>query len=412
MLMKKIVALSLGLILSLSALAAQVDIYSDYAIVREAWQANIPQGQKATFEWQLAENIDLGSLTILNPNIDILSRIEEKKSQLTGRIVKVKTIDGAIFQGLLREKGQEVVLVNPEDGQLVVIINSNQITSIIPETPINFNQKLKLKMKNNDKSLDKLNVRYLSRGISWNVLYSLQLDGNKANLVGEYQIENNTSKPFEAASVRLIAKGDSLPMLYGRSANVMKASAEMSLDVSQQAESAIYEIPGNIDIPAEAKTRLPLLKENNLQMERRYQMINNRVEVEVTLNGISQTLPAGQLNIFDGDILASTQYLSSQPQSGRLVLNLGETLDIAGRREQIGYSTSGNKIVEEQKVTLKNNKKEKVTVDVTAYLPWENAIVKSKVAYKRTSANTVVFEVPVEANKETSFTYSVSYETK
>ncbi len=414
--MKKELILGIMLIFSLTIFAAEVDIYSNYVIVRDQWPATIKAGEKVNLEWQLPENVDLSSLAILNDKLDISTRLESKRDPLLGRLVTVWAQNGRAYNGLLKDKGSELVLVDPKTGQLVVVVNSSQVVAIVPQEDAgSYNQKLKLELQNKgNQAIDHLKVRYLAEGVAWAVKYALQLNGANAVLLGEYQIENKTTRPFEAASVRLIARSEPSPVLYAREALAnVKDSEYGSLPTPvKQAETAVYEIPGEINIPAEARIRLPLLKEENLKVERRYILNYNNVEVEITLDGISQALPSGEINIFDGDILATTQYLPSQSQSGQLLLNLGETLDIAGRREQLRHYTSGGKLFDEYQVTLKNNKKEAVTVEVNAYLPWENAEVLSDMPNRRISANKVVFEVKLKANEELSFNYTFCYVNK
>jgi len=417
---KKKLILGIMLAFSLLVYAAEVDIYANYVIVRENWPAVIKPGEKVNLEWQLPENVDLSSFSILNDQIDVTSRYESKKDPLLGRLVTVWAQNGRTYSGLLKDKGSELMLVDPRTGQLAAVINNSQVVAIIPQEDAgSYNQMLKLELQNKgNQKIDDLKVRYRAEGISWAIKYSLQLNGTKAVLLGEYQIENNTTKPFEAALVRLIARKEPGPVLYAR-----EASANLKGDAggyggyslpnpNQQAETAVYEIPGEINIPAEAKIRLPLLKEENLTVKRRYILNYNNVEVEITLDGISQPLPSGEINIFDGDILATTQYLPNQPQSGQLLLNLGETLDIAGSREQLRHYSSGGKLFDEYQVTLKNNKKETVSVEVVAYLPWDNAEVLSDMPNRRISANKVVFEVKLKASEELSFNYTFRYVNK
>ncbi|MFA6693988.1 MAG: hypothetical protein WCS44_04045, partial [Bacillota bacterium] len=124
-----------------------------------------------------------------------------------------------------------------------------------------------------------------------------------------------------------------------------------------------------------------------------------------------QALPAGQIQIFDGDILMGTQSLSSKPESGELILNLGQTMDIAGKREQVNYTNTDNIYSNEYVVTLKNNKDEKVTVEVMVSLPRDNAIVicEPGLEVKRVSSYNAVISVEVEANSERVFSYTTQY---
>lgn len=411
------IILGLCCILSAFAMGLEVDIYSDYAIIKDNWPEKIGEGTKVV-QWQLPENIDLNSFVILSPEIEVLSRIEEKSSQLEGRLVHVFVSGGRLYKGILKSLGEELVLVDSENGNLVAIINKDHVTSIIPQEKVNFTKKLKLELLNQNKQeLENLQVRYIASGISWNVIYSLELNDKKATLVGEYQIDNKTTNSYKDASVRLIAKTEPNYYPYGLR-NEMALSTKGSFDMiqepqmTQRAETAVYEIPRKIDIPSEARLRLDLLKEEDLKVERSYIMDDNRINVEIELSGIKQPLPQGEISIFDEGILASKQFLSSKPQSGKLKLNLGETLDIAGLRESLRHYKKGLNLVDEYRVTLKNNKEEEVTVQVKAFLPRSNSEVESKMPYRRISSNIVIFDVVVGSKEEVVFDYAVFYPEK
>ena len=175
----------------------------------------------------------------------------------------------------------------------------------------------------------------------------------------------------------------------------------------------MYTLPGRITIPANSKLKLMLLKEDDLKLERTYKLNYDMVTAEYKLEGISQALPAGQIQVFDGDILMSTQSIASIPQSGELVLNLGQTMDIAGRTEQTNYTNVGELHTSEYAVTLKNNKDEKVTVEVVVNLPRDNAriVAQPGLEVKRTSSYTAIIYVDVEAKTERTINYTVEYTT-
>ncbi|MDD4263339.1 MAG: hypothetical protein PHI65_02440, partial [Firmicutes bacterium] len=406
----------LSLIFLIPAFAVNVDIYPSYVIVKDKWPVNIGAGQTESMEWNLPDNVDVGSFSILDPTIDILSRTEAiEKGSLVGKNVTVFTVNNA-YRGVVKEDGYKLVLINPRNDQLVAIINSDKIVSVVPDDTTFTKNNLKLEVKNAGvENVRELPVRYFASGITWQVKYILQVDRNKAILNGEYQIENNTNTEIKDAIVRLIARNDSQNLFKTREVLMYAGnSTEDALgapSVEHQAETAVYSIPGKVTVPANSILRLMLLKEDDLELERIYRMNNNNVTVEYSLKGIEQALPAGQIQIFDGDILMGTQSLSSKPESGELILNLGQTMDIAGKREQVNYTNTDNIYSNEYVVTLKNNKDEKVTVEVMVSLPRDNAIVicEPGLEVKRVSSYNAVISVEVEANSERVFSYTTQY---
>lgn len=399
------------------ASAAYVDIYPNYVIIKDRWPAVIRSGQTLQLEWELPESADLSSFAILDSDIDILSRIEAiNKGSLVGKSVTVHTSAGS-YTGVVKEDGGRLVLINPRNDQIIAIINASAVVSIIPGDDTASKNTLKLEVKNSGSTpVEDVNVRYFASGITWQVKYVLQVDGTEAVLKGEYEITNTTNTEIKDAVVRLIARQDPT-YLYKTREVVLYAAAEASdaalPNVEHQGETAVYTLPGRITIPANSKLKLMLLKEDDLKLERTYKLNYDMVTVEYKLEGISQALPAGQIQVFDGDILMSTQSLASIPQSGELVLNLGQTMDIAGRTEQTNYTNVGELHTSEYAVTLKNNKDEKVTVEVVVNLPRDNAriVAQPGLEVKRTSSYTAIIYVDVEAKTERTINYTVEYTT-
>jgi hypothetical protein len=87
---------------------------------------------------------------------------------------------------------------------------------------------------------------------------------------------------------------------------------------------------------------------------------------------------------------------------------LGEAFDVVGTRKQMDWKKIGRNIYEASfEISLRNHKKEDVTVKVIEPIPGDWAILNSSHEYKKTEAFWAEFLIPVPKDSETKLTYTV-----
>jgi hypothetical protein len=133
--------------------------------------------------------------------------------------------------------------------------------------------------------------------------------------------------------------------------------------------------------------------------------------------GLGMPLPAGKIRIYKRDDDGSQEFLGEDsightPKDETVKVKMGTAFDVKGERKQTEFSNpKSNQILETFEITLKNHKKQEVTVLVTEHLyRWSNwKITASSVPFQKQDARTVEFPVKVPADGKTVVTYTVNY---
>lgn len=136
-------------------------------------------------------------------------------------------------------------------------------------------------------------------------------------------------------------------------------------------------------------------------------------------NNMGMPLPAGRIRVSKLDPADRTlefigeDALDHTPQNEKVLVKLGSAFDVVGERRQTHFSveTSRKTMSEEIEVTLRNHKKEPVTVVVKENLyRWVNwQIAARSHDFQKQDARTVHFPVKVAAGGETVLRYTVHY---
>ena len=136
-------------------------------------------------------------------------------------------------------------------------------------------------------------------------------------------------------------------------------------------------------------------------------------------NNMGMPLPAGRMRVSKLDPADTTlefvgeDAISHTPRNERVQLQLGSAFDIVGERRQVDFrvDTSRKTMSEEIEVTLRNQKKERVTVQVKENLyRWINWNIASRShEFRKEDARTIVFPVTLAPESEAVVRYTVQY---
>jgi hypothetical protein len=159
--------------------------------------------------------------------------------------------------------------------------------------------------------------------------------------------------------------------------------------------------------------------------DRNYGVQTNR-KVDVYLqfvngeaNGMGMPLPAGRVRVSKLDPADQTlefigeDAIDHTPRNEQVLLKLGSAFDVVGERRQLDFRVDTNRrtMTEEIEVRLRNQKKERVEVQVKENLyRWVNWTVASKTHdYRKEDSRTIVFPVIVAPEGEAIVRYTVQY---
>lgn len=369
--------------------------------------------------------------------------------------VSLVTEDGQEYAGTLLS-GDDDVILQAADGR-VTVVKLEQIKEFsFPALPDGLMTKPTLvwQVESIQGGSQDVEVTYLTGGVNWEANYVVVLadDDQSLGLDGWVTLDNRSGTSYENAKLKLIA-GDihRVPTSGYAKDEGLRYEAEAPAAAPQVEERAFFEyhlyevqrpvtvkdrqtkqiefVTGS-DVPAE---KFFVYDGSQMQFWGFYQPVddpsygtasNTKVMVMLQFEngeeeGLGIPLPKGTLRVFKKDVDGSTLLVGEDaidhtPKDEQVRLYIGDAFDIVGERVQTDFSVEYDEdwLEESYEITLRNHKDEDVDVRVVEHMfRWsEWNIIEENYEHEKLDAQTIEFQVPVEANGETVVTYTVRYE--
>lgn len=289
-----------------------------------------------------------------------------------------------------------------------------------------------------------LELSYLTSGLSWHTDYvaALNADENRLDLNGLVTLTNQSGMTYHNVRVQLVA-GD-VHRIYPEqhiSKKMMALASEMA-DSAQMKKEALFEyhlytLPHPITLAENqtkqvaliSATHIPVSKEFVLQgadyyYSGKYDTISQKLKTNVFISFVNKgedlgiPLPKGIIRVYKKDIEGNSQFIGEDqidhtPQNELIRLNLGNAFDITADKlqtdfQQIAGAPRHTSIVETAyQITLRNAKKEAVTVQVREPIPGDWTMLSESSLHTKLSAGMVEWKIPVPAESEAKLAYRV-----
>lgn len=298
-----------------------------------------------------------------------------------------------------------------------------------------------------------LNLAYLAGGMSWHADYTLRVDEaeKEADLNAWVTLDNNTGTTFREARLKLLA-GDVNRVVAAPRPQMLRAAKAMVADGVEEAAFAektfseyhLYTLSRTTTLRNAETKQIELLSAARVPVRKEYvydgaglgywwgegytdpsygaTSANKKVDVAIVLenaaaSGLGQPLPAGKIRVYKSDTDGSQEFLGEDaidhtPQGETVRVKMGKAFDLTGERKQTAFANPKPNTIEESfEITVKNRKKEAVTVKVVEHLyRWANwKIEASSQAFVKKDARTVEFPLKVPADGKATVTYTVRY---
>jgi hypothetical protein len=280
-----------------------------------------------------------------------------------------------------------------------------------------------------------LKLRYLTRGLAWTADYVARWDreAGTLDLQGRARITNETAKSFSVDDVTLaagrVATGGAprQARTQPRALAMEAASADAGGPPVPQARAdlRLYPLSGPLKIPRHGSVSRQLLDARGIAAETRYRMTGlatsrpqpPRPEMrrharlrllipDTQAAGFEDALPAGQVQVYDGDVFRGAQTIPDTPLGTRLALDLGTALDVTGRAARTGYEKIGRNAHEVgRRITLRNAKAQPVSVRVVGAFQGDWEILSESAPHEIAGGGGPVWTLDVPAQGETDLTY-------
>jgi hypothetical protein len=294
---------------------------------------------------------------------------------------------------------------------------------------------------------------YVTGGLSWEASYNLVAPekGEKLDLIGWVTMDNQSGREFRDAKVNLMA-GDvnkiapPVPfVMKGARAMAMVADAAPAVTEKAFDEYHLYTMERPVTLRDHEKVQVEFLHASGVASEVIYTYdgaagmlpassgrplleggINPECNGKITVtrefrntkeNGLGIPLPKGKMRLYraNGAQLEFTgeNKIDHTPKDETVRIETGEAFDLVGERKRTGFKADlANHWLEETfEITLRNHKKESVSVRVIEHLfRWTNwQITQNSDPFGKKDAQTVEFHLPLKPDQEKKLLYKVRY---
>jgi len=428
-----------------------ITIYnSNLALVKDQRSIRLSPGEQTLTFADVAQQIkpetvlmrsisDPGSLRILEQNYeyDLLSP-QKLLEKFVGKDVDLINFDSTtrmsarVNAHLLSTNNGPVYRVGDE------IYLGHPGTVVLPEVPENLIAKPSLVWLLDNESMEqKIEVSYLTGGVSWKADYVLNLDEeqNIFDIDAWVTLNNHSGTSYENAVLKIVAgdvnqvQPDRMPESDGR----MLAMARRSAAPKQESfgEYHLYSIPRRTTIKENQSKQVNLFNHIGIEFTKRYELrsqnyyarrLPEKMKTPVTAliefkneeeNQLGIPLPMGIMRIYQQDSSGAVQFsgedrIQHTPRDETVSLRMGNSFDLTAERIQTDYRQISNRVHESEfQITLKNHKEEDVTIDVIEGVGGDWNILSSNHSYTKKDAFTVQFPVDVKADGEVVLEYTI-----
>lgn len=429
----------------------ELTVYNqDLALVKDRRMLEIPTGVAELKFTDVAALIDPTSVwfrSLTNPQVKVLEQnyeydvISDAKllQKYLGQKIRLITVKGASYEGYLVSTGANIIIASKPEGGEVKVIKSGQIQGIFfPEMPGGLVVRPTLVwLLSNPEPVGKqqVEVTYLTRGISWKADYVATVNQNddRLDLIGWVTLDNQSGSEYKQAKLKLVA-GDvnRAPEERPEAEKVflMRAAKMETADAGFEEESFfeyhLYTLGRTTTIKNNQVKQVELLNSASIPAQKSYiyegSVNPGKVKVMLELknsqeNNLGMPLPKGRIRVQKADSEGSLQFIGEDridhtPKDEKVRIYIGNAFDIKGERIRTEVREPNKNVREESyRITLRNHKKEPVTITVVEYLNrWnEWQIIKKDHDFVKTEAGKAEFTVNIPANGEKVINYTVRY---
>lgn len=436
-----------------------------FALVETVLHYALQAGPNAISLERLPHALDVASVTLRSqdPGTTILgqrflSPPGDARSVLAaavGHRVAVEHTSGGARQvdnGTLVAVGDALTLSLP-DGRTKVIREFDNVSLLDPDQQPAAGPQLRWQVQASDAGNTAFALAYATGGLAWRAEYLARLAKGstcKLSLDGAAMVANRSGMAYRNVALSLVAGEPNRvqpepPVVFQEAASRAMAAPPPPPEPRyaqprRSGEYYAYPIPGRTTLDDGSLERVPLFAPlAGVACERGYETQPGEsvwepsqpitapgfggtgpqpVRATVSLantqaTGLGRPLPAGRVRMFEaGDFLGESQ-LGHTPEGADIDLEVGTAFDLTAERERRDFrlDRGGRQMTESFAVTLRNARKEAVTVTVVEPMGrWSDwTITNSSVPAEKRDAQHAAFDVQVPGGGEAVLTYTVRY---
>ncbi len=312
-----------------------------------------------------------------------------------------------------------------------------------PEVPQNLIAKPTLVwMLDSQAPKQKVEVTYLTRGMTWSADYVLTVDDADAtaDLRGWVTLVNQSGAAYENAHLQLVAgdvqrvsAGEGYGWARGKTLDDEDGKDKKNFREESFFEYHLYTLEHPTTVLENEQKQVTLLEAEGIKVTKRllffgqqygYRsddgelLANQKVGVYLDIqneekNHLGIPLPKGIVRVYKADKSGAKQFIGEDsidhtPRDERVRIKMGDAFDVVGDRKQTDYKSLGNCTSESSwEIALRNHKDSAATVQDFEPVGGDWTIVSSSQPAKKEDSSTFSFTTTIPARGAVKITYRV-----
>ncbi|NOS98991.1 MAG: DUF4139 domain-containing protein [Methylotenera sp.] len=438
-----------------------VTIYNgDLALVKDTRKIKLKTGLNALAlrdvsaqirpETALLRSINApGSLTLLEQNFDFdlltPEKLLEKYVGKTVSLVKTHPTTGA-------ETSEQATVLSANNG--VILKVGNRIETgvhasriVFDDVPANLRDRPTLVTQINNKGAadQTVELSYLTGGLGWKADYVAELNSKEdtLDLSGWVTLTNTSGASYKNAKLQLVAgdvnrvqENHPRAMTMRKDVVMMAEAASAPMAEESLLEYHLYTLDRPTTISENQTKQVALLSAGGVPARKelvlkgaeyyyqsQYGDLGTKLKVGVFIefdnkeaSKLGMPLPKGILRVYKKDNAGNAQFVGEDnidhtPKNETVRLKLGESFDVTADKKQTEFKVlpnpqKGHSAFESAfEFTLKNAKKEKMTVIVQEPIGGDWKIINESHPHNKANSHLAVWKIEIPAEGKTTLTY-------
>jgi len=430
--------------------SVSITVYNaDLGVIKDVREIEIKSGLSEIQLTDVAQRIDPTSVHI-NFNGEVLEQnyqydlvsMDKILRKYVDRTVQLISDKGEFIEGtLLSVNGLQIVL-QKKDGGLLMLPNAGKYQISVGSLPDGLITRPTLVWLINSAGSGKQNVEvsYQTKGMNWHAEYVVVLneDDTALDLNSWVSVENRSGATFNNAKLKLVAGDLNLIQEKPGFAGVYTDGYRVEKSMARQEqfqekdffEYHIYDLQRKTTLANNETKQISLFEAENVKATKKFfyrsgagysrkASRKGKVSVIVVFENsedynLGKPMPKGKVRVYksDGDALEfiGEDLIDHTPKKEEIKLKIGDSFDIVVEEVQTENKKISSTVTDQSyEITIKNRKKENITVEVERMLGLYWEILSTSHDFKKKDSQNIVYQIPVKANGETVLKFKVRY---
>ena len=383
---------------------------------------------------------DPAALRILEQNYEYdLLTSAKLLEKYVGKKVRLYQSNGSYQEATLLSTNGPIYEIN---GQ-IHMGHSGQV--VLPTLPDNLVSRPTLVwlLRNAKAAAQRVEASYLTGGINWKADYVMVINAadTRSDLTGWVTIDNKSGSTYSNAALKLVAGDINRAQDRNREGRLMDmaakaasaAMAERDFKSEGFFEYHLYTLDGRTTLKDNQTKQLSLMSASDVPVDKHFvyygaadyyrtqsgvPMSNQKVGVYLELkntkeNRLGLPIPKGRVRVYKADASGSQQligedWIDHTPKDEKIKIKMGEAFDVVGQRTQKDWRRIASNLYEvEWEISLRNHKKEAITVEVNEPMPGDWEVLRESHPHEKIQAFTAQWKIPVPKEGEAKLSYRI-----